>query len=224
VSRDNLRPIPKLVIEEMDVHGTAGTTFFDVATVPNDVTAAGDPVGDNSADKIYSRLHASSIPLYGTGVQGTDVRGYGNFSNNAASWNGLAPEKTLQNPIDRNSRAYLTMRHDEPKFEEDRRYLITVTGDDNVGPTVELPGTTYPDGEVFYPIRHLSYSLYYHPTAKTVADCPSDVKGTFSGTYASVRAQVRDALDMAKGNRIEAAKILGVGRSTLYRYLKDHSL
>jgi PAS domain S-box-containing protein len=33
--------------------------------------------------------------------------------------------------------------------------------------------------------------------------------------------QVREALAQAEGSRIEAAKILGVGRSTLYRYLEE---
>jgi transcriptional regulator of acetoin/glycerol metabolism len=32
-------------------------------------------------------------------------------------------------------------------------------------------------------------------------------------------AQVKDALDKTGGNRVEAARLLGVGRATLYRYL-----
>jgi sigma-54 dependent transcriptional regulator, acetoin dehydrogenase operon transcriptional activator AcoR len=35
--------------------------------------------------------------------------------------------------------------------------------------------------------------------------------------------QVRDAMDRANGNRAEAARLLGVGRSTLYRYLDSAS-
>jgi transcriptional regulator of acetoin/glycerol metabolism len=34
--------------------------------------------------------------------------------------------------------------------------------------------------------------------------------------------RVRDALDRAGGNRAKAARSLGVGRATLYRFLKDH--
>jgi transcriptional regulator with PAS, ATPase and Fis domain len=34
-------------------------------------------------------------------------------------------------------------------------------------------------------------------------------------------SKVRDALEQAQGNRVKAAKILGVGRSTLYRYLEE---
>jgi len=36
--------------------------------------------------------------------------------------------------------------------------------------------------------------------------------------------QVRDALEQCDGNRVKAAKLLGVGRSTLYRYLEEMSL
>ncbi len=35
-------------------------------------------------------------------------------------------------------------------------------------------------------------------------------------------ARVRNALEQAKGNKVQAAKILNVGRATLYRFLRNH--
>jgi len=35
-------------------------------------------------------------------------------------------------------------------------------------------------------------------------------------------SQVKDALEQAKGNKVKAARLLGVGRATLYRFLKNH--
>ena len=211
-NEDNLRPMPKLVVEAMDSHDSAGNKFFDVATVPNDSTGAGDPVGDYSMDKIYSRLHDSTIPLYGEGTQGAadGFRGYGNFSNNAAVWNGCAASSSLQNPVDREGVPFLGTRVGETKFEEDRRYFITITGDDNVGPTVELPGSEHPDGEVFYPIRHLSYSFYYSKDRKTTAEMPDGLKGTFSGNYNSVRAQIANAMETTDFRKVTTGNIIDI--------------
>ncbi len=213
-NEDNLKPMPKLVIEAMDSHNAAGDKYFDVATVPNDTTGAGGPIGSYNMDKIYSRVHDASVPLYGSGDQGaTDgFRGYGNFSNNAAVWNGCAPSGSLQNPVDREGVPFMATRVGEQQFEEDRRYFITLTGDDNVGPSVELPGhEDYPDGEVFYPIRHLSYSFYYCPGASSKADMPEELSGaTFSGNYNSVSAQIASAMEDAGCRKVTTGNIIHI--------------
>lgn len=202
-SEDNLKPIPKIVIEEMDSHDKEGHLYLDVATVPNDLTGAGDPVGQYDVDRTYSRLHKSTVPLYGTGVQGeqSGYRGYGNFSNNAATWNGLAVKQTLQNPVDQKGVPFLSMRTNpdasppEPPFEERRRYQVTITGDDNVGPAVnpEAP----PTGGVFWPIRHLSYTFYHHPSATSPDQVDGGARQVFEGDYDTVAANVTQNMEAA---------------------------
>lgn len=202
-AEDNLKPIPKIVIEEMDSHNKQGQLYLDVATVPNDLTGAGDPVGQYDVDRTYSRLHKSTVPLYGTGVQGdpTGYRGYGNFSNNAATWNGLAVQQTLQNPVDQKGVPFLSMRNNpdasppEPPFEERRRYQVTITGDDNVGPAVnpEAP----PTGGVFWPIRHLSYTFYHHPSATSPDQVDGGARQVFEGDYDTVAANVTQNMEAA---------------------------
>ncbi len=193
-TEDNLKPIPKLVIEEMDSHNNEGDIYLDVATVPNDMSGAGNPVGNYDPDRVYTKLHTEEMPLYGTGVQGEKIRGYGNYSNNAATWNGLCAEQSLQNPVDNQSKPYLAMRYwddpePEPAFEEDRRYSITITADDNVGPSVDTE-----TNEVYYPIRHLSYVFYYHPTHKSVDEVDASLRQVYTGDAETVRTNVSSAL------------------------------
>lgn len=164
-SEDNMKPSPKLVIEELDVRHGADQALLDVATVPNDLTGAGNPLGAYDPDRVYYRLHDNNVPIYGSGVQGEAVRGYGNFSNNAPVWNGMAEEKTLANPVDGsptgNPNGFLATRFvaGEPNFQEKRRHKITIMADDNLGPQIDTGS-----GDVVWPMRHVSYKFYHHPT------------------------------------------------------------
>lgn len=203
-SEDNLKPIPKLVIEEMDSHNS-GKVYLDVATVPNDMPGAGSPMGAYNPDRVYTKLHDAALPLYGSGVQGDSVRGYGNYSNNACTWNGLCQAQTLQNPVDNQKYAYLAMRYfdNEPPFEEDRRYNVTITADDNVGPAID------PDnGSVFYPIRHLSYVFYYHPTAQSIDSLPAQCKQAHTGDPDTVRQNVTNAMEAAGFRQVDRGAVV----------------
>ena len=176
----------------MDSHNSDGDIYLDVATVPNDMSGAGSPQGQYDPDRVYTKLHDETVPLYGTGTQGEQIRGYGNYSNNAATWNGFCDKQSLQNPVDNKKKPYLAMRYwddpqPEPAFEEDRRYSITITADDNVGPTVSAD-----DGTVYYPIRHLSYVFYYHPTATSVSEI--GLNSEYTGDAEAVRTSVTDAI------------------------------
>jgi hypothetical protein len=195
-TEDNFKPIPKLVVREMETQHSSGDLYFDVATIPNDKTGAGEPLDDYDPDRVYTKIH-SGVPIYNDpvdqpGVQGEQIRGYGNYSNNASVWNGMAQLRTMQNPADQSNRySFLRMRYydNEPPFQEDRRYEITVSADDNISPSVKLPSVTDPDGSVSWPIRHLSYRLYHHPSDENAA-----VDQVFEGEYDQVSQQVNQAL------------------------------
>ena len=204
-TEDNLKPIPKLVIEEMDSHNSAGDIYLDVSTVPNDMPGAGDPFGEYNPDRVYSKLHQQTVPLYGTGTQGDEVRGYGNYSNNASTWNGFKQAQTLQNPVDQEGYPFLAMRYweDEPNFEEDRRYQITITADDNIGPVLSEDSPQ----EVYYPIRHLSYKFYHHPTAESLSEV-SGLDQNFTGDRASLISDVDNAIESAGFREFDSGAII----------------
>jgi hypothetical protein len=187
-SEDNLKPNPKIVIDELDTRKGADVALRDVATVPNDLASAGDPLGTYDPDRVYYRLHDNNVPIYGSGTQGADVRGYGNFSNNAPVWNGTGTQKTLANPVDSEDHGYLDTRFiaGEPNFQEKRRHKITIMSDDNLGPQIDTN-----TGDVVWPMRHVSYKFYHHPS-----NPDASVNQEFNGTeLASLQTDVEAALN-----------------------------
>ena len=65
-------------------------------------------------------------------------------------------------------------------------------------------------------IEHLPPEIFSYSARQTTAVSPIRRRGKLNFV------QVKDALEQAKGNKVKAAKSLGVGRATLYRFLKDH--
>jgi len=188
-SEDNIKPSPKLVIDELDVRKGSDNALRDVATVPNDLAGAGDPLGDYDPDRVYYRLHQNEVPIYGSGTQGQDVRGYGNYSNNAPVWNGMGQQKTLVNPVDNSDSAgFMDTRFaaGEPNFQEKRRHKITIMADDNLGPQIETSS-----GDVVWPMRHVSYKFYHHPTDEN-AQVTSEFTG---GQLEELQANVDGAME-----------------------------
>jgi hypothetical protein len=165
-TEDNVKPTPLLKLEEKDVRAGFEKPLAEVATIPNGPSGAGDPLGTYNYDIPVSRIHPASVPLYpegGSGVQGKDFKGYGNYSNNADVWDGWGQFQTLQNPSDAKGASFLNVRlaQNEPPIEEDRRFAVTIACDDNVTPVVEPGDATNPDGSVRYNIAYLGYNFYY---------------------------------------------------------------
>jgi len=65
-------------------------------------------------------------------------------------------------------------------------------------------------------IDHLPPEIFSYSARQTTAASPIRRRGKLHFV------QVKEALEQVKGNKVKAAKILGVGRATLYRFLKDH--
>jgi len=65
-------------------------------------------------------------------------------------------------------------------------------------------------------IEHLPPEIVSFSARQTTAVSPIRRRGKLNFS------QVRQALERAKGNKVKAAKALGVGRATLYRFLKEH--
>lgn len=66
---------------------------------------------------------------------------------------------------------------------------------------------------------HLPPAVTAHASAEGVAHRPEPPAGP--GVQALTPASLRQALRQAKGNKAKAARLLGIGRATLYRHLKS---
>ncbi|MBI4868518.1 MAG: hypothetical protein HY816_16395 [Candidatus Wallbacteria bacterium] len=213
--RDNLRPNPKVVLEEMYTRPGQEQRIVDVVTVPNDIGGAGDPVGGYDVSRPHSRLPKMSE------VSPWD-RLYGNFRNNSETWDAAAKPGTLQNPTDAKAASFLTIRSaaDAPIVNEDSRFRITVSAEDNVAPRLDRASGT---PRFLYPMSHLSARIYRRDNPAdevykaTIVDVP---KAQLADTSQFTKAPFLTFEHVFRAEGVYEMEVVAVDRSENRRVLK----
>ena len=70
-------------------------------------------------------------------------------------------------------------------------------------------------------IDDLPQEIHPSSTRKPIVEIPEKYN---IGTRKNSQQRIIEALERAEGNKSEAASILGMGRTTLYRYMKKYGL